>query len=159
MLNQKETVNTRMAVIEEKFNVYEKMMDKLESAIQTISEINQNISRMLSVHEEKIDSNTKTDEIIFEKFRRMEEKNDDDHKRVIEKIGNMNSEFKSIIENESKKRVAIVNKMDKKLSSLMKFRWVVIGGLVVASFVFSNREFIFEILTPNQTNTTIEKVK
>jgi predicted nucleic acid-binding Zn-ribbon protein len=148
-----------MAVIEEKFNVYEKMMDKLESAIQTISEINQNISRMLSVHEEKIDSNTKTDEIIFEKFRRMEEKNDDDHKRVIEKIGNMNSEFKSIIENESKKRVAIVNKMDKKLSSLMKFRWVVIGGLVVASFVFSNREFIFEILTPNQTNTTIEKVK
>lgn len=159
MLNQKETVNTRMAVIEEKFNVYEKMMDKLESAIQTISEINQNISRMLSVHEEKIDSNTKTDEIIFEKFRRMEEKNDDDHKRVIEKIGNMNSEFKSIIENESKKRVAIVNKMDKKLSSLMKFRWVVIGGLIVASFVFSNREFIFEILTPNQTNTTIEKVK
>jgi hypothetical protein len=148
-----------MAVIEEKFNVYEKMMDKLESAIQTISEINQNISRMLSVHEEKIDSNTKTDEIIFEKFRRMEEKNDDDHKRVIEKIGNMNSEFKSIIENESKKRVAIVNKMDKKLSSLMKFRWVVIGGLIVASFVFSNREFIFEILTPNQTNTTIEKVK
>jgi len=159
VLNQKETVNTRMAVIEEKFNVYEKMMDKLESAIQTISEINQNISRMLSVHEEKIDSNTKTDEIIFEKFRRMEEKNDDDHKRVIEKIGNMNSEFKSIIENESKKRVAIVNKMDKKLSSLMKFRWVVIGGLIVASFVFSNREFIFEILTPNQTNTTIEKVK
>lgn len=158
MFNQKDTVNTRMAVIEEKFNVYEKMMDKLESAIQTISEINQNISRMLSVHEEKIDSNIKTDEIIFEKFRRMEEKNNDDHARVIEKISNMETEFKTIIENESEKRKIVVDKLDGKLSSLMKFRWVIVGGILVATFVISN-PVIIEILTPQQVNTNIEKVK
>jgi chromosome segregation ATPase len=159
VFNQKETVSTRMAVIEEKFNVYEKMMDKLESAIQTISEINQNISRMLSVHEEKIDSNIKTDEIIFDKFRRMEEKNDDDHRRVISKIENIETEFKSIIENESKSRVSIVNKINDKLSSLMKFRWITVGGLILAAFIFSNPGVIIKILTPSETGTTIEKVK
>lgn len=159
MFNQKENVNTRMAVIEEKFNVYEKMMTKLESAIQTISEINQNISRMLSVHEEKIDSNVKTDEIIFEKFRRMEEKNDEDHRRVIDKIENMETNFKKIIDDESEKRITVVTNLDNKLSSLMKFRWIIVGALIVVSFILSRPSTIIDILTPNQTETKIEQVK
>lgn len=148
-----------MAVIEEKFNVYEKMMTKLESAIQTISEINQNISRMLSVHEEKIDSNVKTDEIIFEKFRRMEEKNDEDHRRVIDKIENMETNFKKIIDDESEKRITVVTNLDNKLSSLMKFRWIIVGALIVVSFILSRPSTIIDILTPNQTETKIEQVK
>lgn len=148
-----------MAVIEEKFNVYEKMMTKLESAIQTISEINQNISRMLSVHEEKLDSTAKTDEVIFEKFRKMEEKNDNDHKRVIDKIENMEVNFKKIINDESKKRTTVVNKLDNKLSSLMRFRWIIIGGVIVVSFILSKPEIVIDILTPNQTETKIEQVK
>ena len=89
MFNQSQKVDTRVAILEEKYTIYEKMMDKLENAILTISEINQNISKMLTVHEEKIDHNIKNDEIIFDKFKRLQDKNSEEHQKVMDKFDSL----------------------------------------------------------------------
>ena len=159
MFNQTETVNTRMAVIEEKFTVYEKMMDKLESAIQTISEINQNISRMLSVHEEKIDTNNKTDDIIFDKIKRLEQKNSDEHQKVIDKLEKFEASITESINQEKLQRDKELDSISEKVNGIAKFRWLFAGGLAVAVFIVSNSHVMVDILTPEQTPATIEKVK
>lgn len=148
-----------MAVIEEKFTVYEKMMDKLESAIQTITEINQNISRLLSVHEEKIDSNVKTDEIIFDKIKRLEQKNTEEHQKVIDKLESFEKSIKEDLNKEKKENKEQINGIKGKIADITKFRWLVVGGFTVAVFVFTNPHIIVDILTPDQTPASIEKVK
>jgi CRISPR/Cas system CSM-associated protein Csm2 small subunit len=154
-----QTVDTRMAVMEEKFSVYEKMMDKLESAIQTISEINQNISRMLTVHEEKIDNSTKTDEIIFEKLRRIEQKNTEEHQKVVDRLEKLEVNIKTTIETEKKEREENIDEVTGKINDVVKFRWLVVGGLAVAMFAFTNSSIIIDVLTPDQNPATIHKVK
>lgn len=159
MFNRTQTVDTRMAVIEEKFTVYEKMMDKLESAIQTITEINQNISRLLSVHEEKIDGNIKTDEIIFDKIKNLEKKNTEEHQKVIDKLEKFEKDLVDDLNKEKKKSEEQINGIKGKIADITKFRWLVVGGLTVAVFVFANPHIIVDILTPDQNSTSIERVK
>lgn len=159
MFNRKHDVDTRMAVIEEKFNLYEKMMTKLENAIQTISEINQNISRMLSVHEEKIDSTIKTDNILFDKFKRMENKNTEDHIKVIDTIEKVEYEIKKIISEEKVEREGHIKNLEEKLNDVVKFRWIIVGAFAVIMFIFSNQSIVFDILTPDQEQGRIEQVK
>ena len=86
MLEPNATVDTRVAILEEKFSMYEQMMNKMESAIHTISETCQGISKMLAIHEERIESTYKSDDHILEKIKDMEKKNSEDHKKVIGKI-------------------------------------------------------------------------
>ena len=159
MFNKTHDVDTRMAVIEEKFNLYEKMMTKLENAIQTISEINQNISRMLSVHEEKIDSTIKTDNVLFEKFKRMEDKNTEDHGRVIDRIEKVEYEIKKIISEEKIEREDHIKNVEQKVESVVKFRWIIVGAFAVIMFLFSNQSVVFDILTTDKEQGRIEIVK
>lgn len=148
-----------MAVLEERFTIYEKMMDKLENAIQTISEINQSISRMLTAHEEKIEIHGKNDEIIFDKFKRMEEKNSQEHQRVIEKIEKLEDVIQSTVKKEVEDRETEIDKVNNKISGLTKFRWLFVGGVTVVVFLISHPTIVVDILTPNQPTDRLEKVK
>ena len=59
------TLDTKVAILEERLNVYEQMMGRIDSAIEKISETNQNISKMLAVHEERLGQSVKSDAIII----------------------------------------------------------------------------------------------
>jgi len=55
---------TKIALLEERINVYEQMMQRIDTAIQKIGETSQNISQMLAIHNEKIEQCNRTDNII-----------------------------------------------------------------------------------------------
>ena len=44
----------KVAILEQKQEVLEQFVQKLDSAIEKIAEVNTNVSKMLAVHEEKI---------------------------------------------------------------------------------------------------------
>ena len=159
VLGNSQKVDTRVAILEERFTIYEKMMDKVENAIQKISEINQNISRMLTAHEEKIEANGKTDEIIFDKFKRIEEKNTQEHQRVIERFEKLEEIIQISIKDEITTRENNIETLNTKISDLTKFRWLFVGGVVVLMFFISNPTIIVDILTTDQPTDRIEKVK
>jgi len=56
-----------IAVLQERFKAHEQIMEKVDTAIQTLSETNQNICRMLAVHDERITVQAKVDEDICKK--------------------------------------------------------------------------------------------
>lgn len=62
----------QIAVLNEKFKVHEAMVERVDTAIQTLSETNQNICRMLAVHEEKITTQARTDEDVYKKIENVE---------------------------------------------------------------------------------------
>lgn len=159
MFHQSQKVDTRVAVLEEKYTIYEKMMDKLENAILTISEINQNISKMLTVHEERIDHNIKNDEIIFDKFKRLQDKNSEEHQKVMDKFDSLEKVIETTIKDERKERISEITTVNNKIAAITKFRWLIVGGLTAVVALISHPTIVVDILTPNQSPANIREVK
>jgi hypothetical protein len=66
----------QLAVLQERFKAHEQIIDKVDTAIQTLSETNQNICKMLAVHDERITVQGKVDDDICKKVEDIESRID-----------------------------------------------------------------------------------
>jgi hypothetical protein len=62
------------------------MLDKLENAVDKISESNQRIANILAKHDERIDQSIKTDELLVRMIDDVKRSNSDEHKAVIKRL-------------------------------------------------------------------------
>ena len=76
----------KVAVLEEKLQNFESLVTKLDSAIEKIAEVNNNVSRMLAVHEERITKQEELDSVLFDKIDKLRDKMDRDHDLVTSRI-------------------------------------------------------------------------
>ena len=60
---QAQTIETKVAILEEKIHTTDQLMQRIDSAIEKLSEVNANVTKMLIVHEEKINNNVINDNI------------------------------------------------------------------------------------------------
>ena len=67
----------KVAVLEERVKIHEEMVERVDAAIQTLSETNQNICKMLAVHDERIMNCTISDNNTNEKIGKLEIKVDE----------------------------------------------------------------------------------
>ena len=67
----------KVAVLEERIKIHEEMVERVDAAITTLSETNQNICKMLAVHDERIFNCARSDEDINEKIGKIEVKVDE----------------------------------------------------------------------------------
>jgi hypothetical protein len=111
-------VETKVALLEEKLAVHEQMLSRIDAAIEKLSEVNSNVSKMLAVHEEKISTSEKTDSILFTKIDQLSNKMDSDHNIVLSKI----------------------QAVEKKV-------WIGIGVVSCVTFIISNTGFVEQLLT------------
>lgn len=137
MLNAFTKTETKIAVLEERLTSYEVMMKKIDEAIQIMGKTSQSISKMLAVHEEKLDQSTKSDSLIVSMIDDMKRENKSDHNEVQGKI----------------------KQLEDKLEEFVKFRWLLAGGLIIATFVISQSSVVIDILTPNQQPVRLERSK
>jgi len=139
MIFDNKTTNseTKLAVLEERLSSYEVMMRKIDEAIQIMGKTSQNISKMLAVHEEKIDNCSKTDESISKSIEDMRNENKSQHQQVEKRI----------------------NGLEVKIDEVVKFRWMILGAVVFLSFALSQSPTIIDILTPDLQPATIEGKK
>ena len=119
-------LETKVAVIEEKLIAHEQMMSRIDTAIEKITEVNSNVSKMLAVHEEKISANEKVDNILFTKIDQLGSKMDSDHNIVLSKI-----------------------------QDLEKKVWIGIGIVFCLSFIVRNADVVGRILTPSPQSSII----
>ena len=130
MYSPPQTIETKVAILEEKIHTSEQLMQRIESAIEKISEVNANVTKMLVVHEEKINNGEKIEDILFTKMDQLKDKMDKDHTAVLEK-----------------------------LQGLEKKVWIGIGIVFCLSFVIRNADFFGKILTPVQDSGRMERLK
>lgn len=96
MFNQNTTTDTKIAVLEERLSSYEIMMKKIDEAIQLVGKANQNISKMLAVHDEKIGQCVKTDDLITRMIDELKDENREQHNSVAKRIDKIEKEIKEI---------------------------------------------------------------
>jgi gas vesicle protein len=137
MFNPNTSADTKIAVLEERLSSYETMMRKIDEAIQLMGKTSLNISKMLAVHEERIEQCTKTDDFVSKIISELKEENKEQHKKVSEKI----------------------QSLETKVEDLVKFRWIIAGAVILLSFAVSQSHMVVDILTPDSSPVVIEEKK
>lgn len=135
MFNSNTSTDTKIAVLEERLSSYEIMMRKIDEAIQIMGKTSQNISKMLAVHEERIEQCHRADDYIGRLIEELKLENKDQHDAVTERI----------------------EKIESKLEEVIKFRWIIIGVFAVISFGLSQSHMVIDLLTPDSSQIQIQK--
>lgn len=145
MFNTKQETETKIAVLEQRLLSYENMLKKIEEAIQVMTETNQNVSKILAVHEERIDYNNKSEKNFLEKIKNLEEKNLDDHGKILQKIDLLEEKIDNEIKN-----------LELKIDDVTRIKWITVGsGIVLAVIIGAISNFFsFENFVTNNTNNT-----
>ena len=81
-----ENEEVKVAILETRLENFETLVSRLDSAIEKITEVNNNVSRMLAVHEQRITKQEEIDEILFDKIDKLRDKMDSDHDSVSQRL-------------------------------------------------------------------------
>ena len=115
-----------ISVLEAKFQIYEdlskEMLDKLERAVDKISESNQNVALILERHENRLEQVDKADAAILELIKAINAK---------------------------------LEKLEKKVEDLSRFRWLTMGVVTAAVVVIGSATFFGNLLTVGSNRATI----
>lgn len=133
--------DTKIAILEERLSVYEQMMERIDTAIQKIGETSQNISQMLAIHNEKIEQCNRTDNLIVTMIEDIKRSSKEQHEQISKELGER------------------IGEVEEKVEGISKFRWQIVGGLVVVVILIEFVPPIFSFLTPQQEPSRIERTK
>ena len=117
----------RVAVLEQKLEDLKDIIVKIDDAIEKMSEVNTNVTKMLAVHEQRITRQDETDSILFTKIDKLRDKVDRDYDALIARVQTI------------EKRV-----------------WMAIGAIACITFL-SNNTRIIEVLTQPPEASIIEQ--
>ena len=137
MFNQNTTADTKIAVLEERLSAYELMLKRIDEAIQLVGKANQNISKMLAVHEERIEQCGRADDYITRMIEELRIENKDQHTEVEKRI----------------------DELENKIDDVTKFRWIIVGVFAVVTFAISQSHIVVDFLTPDPQPARIEVTK
>ena len=120
------------AVLKEKVDNIEKVFNRIDDAIGKIVEVNNNVSKMLAVHDERLVKQEKIDEVLFKKIDELHVKMDEDHKAVLERLGTLERKV-----------------------------WTGLGiiGTIMVVLQVAGPNKILRMLSPTQTSGIIEEVR
>ena len=113
---------------------------RLDTAIDKLTDVSTSIKSMLAVHEEKLQRQEQIDEVIFEKIRERANEIDQVYRDLQKEITGV--EKRLLVEIKSLK-LDIGNRV----SMLEKYKWLILGGSVVVAWVLSsNFKYIIEMM-------------
>lgn len=136
MFNQ----GSKLAVLESKLSMYEdlsrEMLDKLETAVDKISEGNSRIATILAKHDERIDQSYKTDQLILKMVDELKEENKETCNAVGKRIDDLEEDVREI----------------------SKIKWMTIGcGVVLTVLVAAFSSLLSGWWTPSEMQLLRER--
>ena len=114
--------------------------DRLDTAIQKLTDVSTSIKSMLAVHEEKISRQEQIDDIIFGKLKDRETEIDKVHRELSKEIQHL------------EKRLLVEIKTIKldfgaRVGILERYKWLIMGGAIVLGWILSsNFKTIIEMI-------------
>ena len=115
--------------------------ERLDTAIQKLTDVSTSIKSMLAVHEEKISRQEQIDDIIFGKLKERENEIDKVHRDLTKEI------------QQTEKRLLLEIKQLKvdiggRVGTLEKYKWLILGGAIVVGWILSsNFKMIIEMMS------------
>ena len=127
-------IKVQLAGLKQEIENINSIHNRLDTAIDKLTDVSTSIKSMLAVHEEKLSQSEKIDEVIFTKIR---ERADEIERVNRELTDHINMTEKRLL-NEIK---SLRNDIGPRINVLEKWKWGILGGSIVVGWVLS-RNFI-----------------
>ena len=115
--------------------------DRLDTAIQKLTDVSTSIKSMLAVHEEKISRQEQIDDIIFSKLKDRETEIDKVHRELTKEI--QSTEKRLLIE---MKQIKL--DLGARVGIIERYKWLIMGGAIVLGWILSsNFKTIVEMMS------------
>ena len=115
--------------------------DRLDTAIQKLTDVSTSIKSMLAVHEEKISRQEQIDDIIFGKLKDREHEIDKVHRELTKEI--QSTEKRLLIE---MKQIKL--DLGARVGIIERYKWLIMGGAIVLGWILStNFKTIIEMMS------------
>ena len=133
----------KVAVLEQRVADLKEVVLKVDDAIEKISQVNINLTRMLAVHEEKFDVREKSERNINKKIDDIYDKMEKDHKNVLEEMNKLNGTLEKVEKNVDTRLTKVE---DVQTTANLKLAVVATGATIIA-FIIQNSGFFVKILS------------
>jgi len=104
--------------------------NRLDTAIDKLTDVSTSIKQMLAVHEEKIQRQEQIDDVIFTKLKERADEIDNVYRDLTRELDQV--EKRLLIEIKSLK-----NDIGGRVGILEKWKWLIVGGSIVVGWVLS----------------------
>ena len=135
-------IQTKIALLEQDAKSTEQIHNKLEVAIEKLTEITISLKGMLVQQETKLAKAEETDNDIFITLESRQLKWDNDLKELHSRITTNSRELREHqIQSESKMLSELRNlrhQLDNRVAVLEKWRWIIVGGSIIIGLMVSN---------------------
>ena len=141
MDNNQTDLRVEIEALKKDIDYTNNLNNRLDTAIEKLTDVSTSIKQMLAVHEEKINRQEQVDEVIFDKIRERGNEIDEVYKQLHTELEQ--TEKRLLIEIKSLKLDFGV-----RVGILEKYRWLIMGGAIVVGFILSrNFVHIVQMLT------------
>ena len=132
-------LETEVQLLKKELEDQRKIHDRLDVAIEKLTDVSNSIHRMLAVHEEKI---ARQEEAIFEAEQQIEVRRSELLIKIDElhsRITTNTKEMMALMSEQHKEQTDAMTKLKTELQGrvgvLEKWRWLIIGGSIVVGFI------------------------
>ena len=144
-------IETKIALLEQDAKSAEQIHNKLEVAIEKLTEITISLKGMLVQQETKLAKAEETDNDIFITLESRQVKWDNDLKELHSRITTNSRELREhqiMSENKMLNELRnIRNQLDNRVAVLEKWRWIIVGGSIIVGLMISNPDsMLFRLL-------------
>ncbi len=139
-------IQTKIALLEQDAKSAEQIHNKLEVAIEKLTEITVSLKGMLVQQETKLARAEETDNDIFISLETRQVKWDNDLKELHSRITTNSRELREHqIMSENKMLSELRNlrhQLDNRVAVLEKWRWIIVGGSIIVGLMVSNPDSV-----------------
>ena len=132
-------LETEVELLKKELHDQKRIHDRLDIAIEKLTDVSNSIHRMLAVHEEKI---ARQEEAIFEAENKIEERRSELSSKIDEVHSRITTDTKEIMGaaalqhlEQNKEIQKIRDELSTRVGVLEKWRWIIIGGSIIIGFI------------------------
>lgn len=162
---EQSNLESRITIVEHDIKQMGQLFDRMDVAIEKITDISNCVNKMLAVHEEKLHTQAETSAELFDLIEQRRKENDEASKELHSRITTLNRELtaemkadhrqvlgaidslKSTIEKGIKDTGAEVDRLETRVLQLEKKQWLVMGAALAFGFLAGNFDTIMKFFS------------
>lgn len=147
-------VKLKVGLLEKDIQIATQLVERVSESIEKIQEMSLHLVKMITLHEqrhsqhERVESEVKQD--IKELHSRLTTQSREIHERIDQVENHITSRIDALrvelVKNNEKHESPGNSKVNEKLESLEKWRWMIVGGLVLGGWIIGELDIISKLI-------------
>lgn len=128
--------------IEAEVTFLKKVVDKLDTSIEKITDTSAQISKLLAVHDTRLDSQERRDEKLDEEIKVLHGRITENSKEVIQALHEVENRLADNGTQQHGELHKDIHMVGDRVSDLEKWKWYIMGGIAVFVAIVSSKDII-----------------